>query len=209
MSSGGAELVTVVAGLLDPLLGRGLVEVLREDEGLKVLATDLDRQALERVVVRSWPRVAVVGEGAGEGLLARLKSSEAAPGVVVIAHEPSPQRARRFLGAGATCIAQSAGIAEVLATVHRAARGEREVVGLGDAGAGRPHADPKRLTRRETEVFEYLSEGMSYALIALEMGIGIQTVRTHAKAVFRKRGVQNRQQLIAKCRSGGQRGAVR
>lgn len=31
MSNRGAETVTVVAGLLDPLLGRGLVDVLRKD----------------------------------------------------------------------------------------------------------------------------------------------------------------------------------
>jgi DNA-binding NarL/FixJ family response regulator len=104
----------------------------------------------------------------------------------------------RLLNAGATCIAQSAAVDEVLATVHRAARGERAVVGAGHAGSNRRRDDPKQLTKRQAEVFRYLSEDMPYAVIALQMKIGVQTVRTHAKVVFRAFGVQNRQQLVGK-----------
>jgi len=104
----------------------------------------------------------------------------------------------RLLSAGATCIAQSADVGEVLVTVHRAARGERAVVGAGHAGRNPRRDDPKRLTKRQAEVFRYLSEDMPYAVIALEMKIGVQTVRTHAKAVFRAFGDQSRQQLVGK-----------
>jgi NarL family two-component system response regulator LiaR len=198
MPSSGAEPVTVVAGLLDPLVGRGLIDVLREDGRVEIVAADLDRRGLERMVLQSRPRVAVVGETVGESLLGRLKAQRPAPAVVVIAHEPTPQRGMRLLSAGATCIAQSADVSEILAAVHRAARGERVVVGVGHAGRNRRRDDPKQLTKRQAEVFRYLSEDMPYAVIALEMKIGVQTVRTHAKAVFRAFGVQNRQQLVGK-----------
>jgi hypothetical protein len=97
MPNRSAEVVTVVAGVLDPLMGRGLVDVLREDEKIQILAADLDRHALECAVAQREPRVAVVGETAGERLLARLKSSEPAPAVVVIAHSPTPGQTRRLL----------------------------------------------------------------------------------------------------------------
>lgn len=193
-----ADPVTVVAGLLDPLVGRGLIDVLREDGRVVILAADLDRRALERMVLQSGPRVAVVGETVGENLLGRLRAHRPAPAVVVIAHEPTPQHGMRLLSAGATCIAQSAGVEEILATVHRAARGERVVVGAGHHGRTRRRNDPKQLTKRQAEVFRYLSEDMPYAVIALKLKIGVQTVRTHAKAVFRAFGVQNRQQLVGK-----------
>jgi DNA-binding NarL/FixJ family response regulator len=203
MPNRGVEPVTVVVGLLDPLLSRGLVDVLREDGGVRVLAVGLDRRALERVVLQSGPQVAVVGETVGESVLACLKSSRPAPAVVVITRQPTSQHGRWLLGAGASCIAQSAEAVEILATVHRAAHGGGAVVGASQTGRIRRHEDPKPLTKRQAEVFRYLSEDKPYAVIALEMKIDIQTVRTHAKAVFRKLGVQSRQQLVGKSLPGG------
>ncbi|HEY4809691.1 MAG TPA: LuxR C-terminal-related transcriptional regulator [Solirubrobacteraceae bacterium] len=198
MPNPGADPITVVAGLLDPLVGRGLIEVLLEDGCVEIIAADLDRHALERMVLQSRPLVAVVGETVGESLLGWLKARRPAPAVVVIVYEPTPQHGMRLLRAGATCIAQSADLDEVLAVVHRAARGRRAVAGAWHAGRTQRHDDPKQLTKRQAEVFRYLSEDMPYAVIAFKMKIGVQTVRTHAKAVFRALGVQNRQQLVGK-----------
>jgi len=82
--------------------------------------------------------------------------------------------------------------AEILDAVHRAAGGESVFVGVVNRD------EPRLLTKRQEEVFGYLSKDTPYAMIALEMKIGVQTVRTHAKALFRKLGVRNRQELIGK-----------
>jgi DNA-binding CsgD family transcriptional regulator len=65
-----------------------------------------------------------------------------------------------------------------------------------------PHTAPPReeggaelLTPREAEVLELLQEGMSNAEIALDLSIGIETVRTHARNIYAKLGVNSRRDL--------------
>ncbi len=54
---------------------------------------------------------------------------------------------------------------------------------------------PELLTPREAEVLEKLRAGASNAQIARELHVGIETVRTHARAIFRKVGVRSRREL--------------
>lgn len=53
------------------------------------------------------------------------------------------------------------------------------------------------LTRRERQVLRLLGARWSYARIALELGISVETVRTHSARGRRKLGVKSRQELIA------------
>jgi hypothetical protein len=54
-SDSGAGRITVVLGCFDVLLNRGLQQTLREDRGLEIIGADLDRAALEHVVVSQAP----------------------------------------------------------------------------------------------------------------------------------------------------------
>jgi DNA-binding NarL/FixJ family response regulator len=54
---------------------------------------------------------------------------------------------------------------------------------------------PEVLTPREAEVLEHLRTGTSNAQIARELQVGIETVHTHARSVFRKVGVRSRREL--------------
>lgn len=54
----------------------------------------------------------------------------------------------------------------------------------------------RTLTGREREVLKHLSLGASNAEIALELGIGVETVRTHVAGVLRKLGVPSRRELL-------------
>jgi DNA-binding CsgD family transcriptional regulator len=63
----------------------------------------------------------------------------------------------------------------------------------GDDGARR--AGRATLTPREREVFELLSQGHSYAQIALELVIDLETVRSHARRVRRKLGLASSREL--------------
>jgi DNA-binding CsgD family transcriptional regulator len=56
----------------------------------------------------------------------------------------------------------------------------------------------KPLTKREKEVFAYLSEGKQYSQIAIYLYISTETVRTHANKIYRKLGVRNRTEAINK-----------
>jgi DNA-binding NarL/FixJ family response regulator len=55
-----------------------------------------------------------------------------------------------------------------------------------------------RLTEREREVAEAVSEGLTNAEIADRLHLGVATVKTHVGALFSKLDVSNRVQ-IARC----------
>jgi DNA-binding CsgD family transcriptional regulator len=56
------------------------------------------------------------------------------------------------------------------------------------------------LTPAETEVARWLADGLSVSEIAERRGSGLETVRTHTKAVYAKLGVRRRLELASKLR---------
>jgi len=81
-----------------------------------------------------------------------------------------------------------------------------------EAGIAKPAAEPApadlgdafaRLTRREREVVELVSEGLLDKEIAQRLGISYTTVRTHLDRSFQKLGVSNRSRLARLVRPAG------
>ena len=62
-------------------------------------------------------------------------------------------------------------------------------------------ADLDQLTSRESQVLHYLAQGMSYKLVAAELGVGIETVRTHIKRIYEKLHVHSVVEAVAKYRT--------
>jgi DNA-binding NarL/FixJ family response regulator len=56
----------------------------------------------------------------------------------------------------------------------------------------------KRLSDRETEVLEQLSQGRLYKEIADSLGITVNTVRTHIRSIYEKLEARNRTEAVAK-----------
>lgn len=54
----------------------------------------------------------------------------------------------------------------------------------------------RRLTERENEIALLLLKGMTYRMIALELHVSENTVKTHIKSIYSKAGVQNRTELV-------------
>jgi DNA-binding NarL/FixJ family response regulator len=52
------------------------------------------------------------------------------------------------------------------------------------------------LTKRELQVLESLSFGGGYAEVARDLGVEINTVRTHVRALYGKLGVENRAEAV-------------
>jgi DNA-binding NarL/FixJ family response regulator len=105
----------------------------------------------------------------------------------------------RLFAGGASCVAKEASAENILAAVHIAAEGRR--VFAADDGhlveRGHP-ATVASLTSREAEVLEFLSRGQSHAEIAHALGLGVETVRTHAAHIRGKLGVRSKRELIAR-----------
>ena len=56
----------------------------------------------------------------------------------------------------------------------------------------------KELTEREAEILSLMAMGKSNKLIALELGIKLQTVKNHITVIFLKLGVKNRTEAALK-----------
>lgn len=59
-------------------------------------------------------------------------------------------------------------------------------------------ADLDKLSPREMEVLKTLSRGFSYKMVAVELGISIETVRTYVKRIYEKLQVHSVSEAIAK-----------
>jgi DNA-binding NarL/FixJ family response regulator len=186
-----------VLGRFEPLLARGLAVALHEDRRLRLLTGDLEDAALERALRQLASRVAVVPESAQRVASAAAGSGRSATGVLVLAREPKYAYGVRLLAAGASCIARSASIGDLLAAVHLVAEGGRTFTSADGRRVERRYpALAPPLTPREGEVLEHLSRGAQYAEIGFSLGIGVETVRTHATSVRDKLGVAANEDLI-------------
>jgi DNA-binding NarL/FixJ family response regulator len=60
------------------------------------------------------------------------------------------------------------------------------------------NSDPYQLTAREKEILSSLSKGNSYKLIAAELEISLDTVRTHIKHIYDKLQVHSQTEAVSK-----------
>lgn len=58
--------------------------------------------------------------------------------------------------------------------------------------------NPYELTEREQEILDLLSKGNSYKMLAAQMNISIDTVRSHIKKVYQKLHVHSQAEAVAK-----------
>ena len=69
----------------------------------------------------------------------------------------------------------------------------------GDSQKAKPKATADyRLTAREKEVLTYLVYGLSYKMIAAELNISYETVRSHMKNIYEKLHVASLTEVVAK-----------
>jgi DNA-binding CsgD family transcriptional regulator len=71
----------------------------------------------------------------------------------------------------------------------------RDEVAASLDGGGPPLAAAEPLTDRERAVLQYLRSDLSLAEIAAHLYVSVNTVKTHARHVYRKLGVTGRRQL--------------
>ncbi len=74
----------------------------------------------------------------------------------------------------------------------------RVMESLHVGGTGR---ELEQLTPRELEVLKLLAVGKSYKMVASEIGIGLETVRTHIRRVYEKLHVHSVTEAIARLRN--------
>ncbi len=187
--------VTVAVGRFDPLVSRGLIDVLRGDDKL-ALSIREDGSGPKRVARLPQGAVVVLDEAAERQDAAGLRSARPDVGVVVLAHQPPHSYGMLLLAAGITCIPWSASAATIRSGVHLSAQGGC----LFQAASGElvERADRRKkpvLTKRETDILERSNSGMSPIEIATELRISVTTVRDYTARLRRKLKVSSTREL--------------
>jgi DNA-binding NarL/FixJ family response regulator len=192
--------ITVLIARFDDLLARGLRELVESDPSLAVVASDVERGRIPVVLRGHRPDVAILDIGglAKPAEIRELSARYPATRLVLIGDEPSTVECAQLLAFGASaCLGRGTQSRDVLNAIHLASRGLQVIPRAGsDHGAG-SGAGGRLLTRREAEVLPLLQQGRSNAQIALALGVGVETVRTHARNIYRKLGVSSRRELAA------------
>jgi DNA-binding NarL/FixJ family response regulator len=189
--------VTVVIARFEDLVAHGLRALIATDPHIAVAGDDIAHDLLAERLSVERPQVAIVNFGSlrTPAEVRDLAAASAATRVVVLANRPTPAECNQMLAFGATaCLSKETQARDVLNAIHLASRGlhvlPRNSAELGNGGVG-----PDLLTAREADVLEHLQHGASNAQIALALNVGTETVRTHARNIYRKLGVSGRREL--------------
>jgi len=205
--------ITVAIIAADPLLRRGLEEVLRAEPNIVVAGVAEDPAALLQLIDGAAVGVVVVDAPSRE-LLADWRARQERCRFVLLYEEIEPEEGLALLKAGAAAIlTRAAGPAEIVAAVKAAASGlsvlPRALLGpLLDgalAEASLEHSDSAPLTPRELEVLAAMADGASNKAIARRLGISFHTAKFHVAAILAKLDADSRTEAVARA---AQRGLV-
>jgi DNA-binding NarL/FixJ family response regulator len=189
--------VTVLLARFEDLVGAGLQRLIGEDPSLRIVAADVESSRLDAAIAEHRPRVAILNFGSlrAPAELRRLSAAFPDTRLVVLANHPTAGECSQLLALGATaCLGKGVEGRDVLNTIHLASRG-LHVLPYATPAASGAILLPDVLTPREADVLDELQRGRSNAEIALALSVSVETVRTHARSVFRKLGVKGRREL--------------
>jgi DNA-binding NarL/FixJ family response regulator len=193
--------ITVVLAHFDDLFAGGLRGLIESDRSLVVLAADVEHRRIPVVLRAHHPDVAIldVGDLAKFAEIRQLSDSYPATRLVLIGNALAPAECAQLLAFGASaCLGRETQSRDMINAIHLASRGLQVVPrGAASSGAG-PIAGGGLLSRREAEVLPLLQQGHSNAQIALALQVGVETVRTHARNIYRKLGVSSRRELAVR-----------
>jgi DNA-binding NarL/FixJ family response regulator len=191
---------TVVATTFEDLVAIGLKALISEDPNLELVADGVSMDAVEPAIGRHRPDVVLLNFGTlrPPGRVLQLHRAHPETRIVVLANRPTAAECNQMLSFGATaCLSKETEARDIVNAIHLASRGmhllPRSAAAGGLLTSGIQGAD--LLTPREAEVLELLQDGATNAEIAHELSIGMETVRTHARHIYRKLGIGSRREL--------------
>jgi DNA-binding NarL/FixJ family response regulator len=194
-------LTTVAVGRFDDLLARGLLGVIEDDPSLELVADDIPSTQLDATLRASQPRVAILDAASlrNPAEVRALSSGHPDTHLLLLAEQPSSIECAQLLSFGAAaCLAKATQLRDVRNAIHLASRGLQLTPRDTHSGPG-----SGLLTSRELEVLARLQQRRSNAQIAADLHLSIETVRTHARHIYRKLGVGSRRELLAPAPQGG------
>jgi DNA-binding NarL/FixJ family response regulator len=193
-----------------PDVRRGLVTLVTGADGFAAVSDHGDAESALTVLPRIAPDVVLmdIGLPGMDGIEATMRIRDTHPSVQVMMLTVYADDARIFesLRAGANGYVlkttPAAALLDAIASVHAGGSPmsstiARRVVGFFHEA---PHApDPTaELTPRERDILALLVEGFRYREIGAQLGIALDTVRTHIRHIYEKMQVRSRTEATAR-----------
>jgi DNA-binding NarL/FixJ family response regulator len=191
--------ITVAIARFEDLLALGLRALLADDPSVSVVARDIAPERIDVVLRAHRPRVLILDVGALRDLAQVRELSVQHPHtrLVLLGDGLSAAESAQLLAFGASAyLAKTTQARDVRHAIHLASRG-MQVMPRGAHDSHGAQVGDSLLTQREGDVLFLLRQSRSNAQIALALQIGVETVRTHARSIYRKLGVTSRRALIA------------
>lgn len=185
------------------LIRQGLRRAFERDHSFDVVGEASTAHACLELAETLHPDVAVVdinlADGNGLEAVKELRAKYPAMGIVVLTMYDDDKHLFSAMEAGASAfVPKSMSTDQVLAAALHAASAPNSfsAAGLSEAMRRRMTPTGPRLSGRETELLELLSQGLSVATVARRMLISESTVKTHMAKLYEKLGANNRAQAL-------------
>ena len=198
MSIATRQPIAIAVAQFEDIVNRGIQSLIDGDPHLRLVATDVPPEEIDVTLDVHEPDVAILNFASlsSPSDLRDLHAMFPDVRLMVLANNPTTAECRQMIGFGATaCLAKNTEARDVLHTIYLASRGMHVLPSAGESSY--EPGGPAPLTRREADVLELLQSGCSNAEIAATLHVGVETVRTHARHIYRKLGVTTRRELRA------------
>jgi DNA-binding NarL/FixJ family response regulator len=192
---------SVISAKFEDLVAVGLRVLISDDPNLELVAADIPMDDVAAAIERHEPAVVLLNFGTLRTPAEVFQLHQAYPRtrIVVLANRPTAAECNQMLSFGATaCLSKETEARDIINAIHLASRGMHVLPRSAAAGGGMEALNVQGsdlLTPREAEVLELLQDGSTNAQIAHRLSIGVETVRTHARNIYRKLGIASRREL--------------
>jgi DNA-binding NarL/FixJ family response regulator len=193
--------VSVLSAKFEDLVAVGLRQLVSEDPNLDLVADGVPLEGIERAIEQHQPAVVLINFGTlgSPAQVYQLHQAFPETRIVVLANRPSAAECNQMLSFGATaCLSKETEARDIINAIHLASRGMHVLPRSASMAGGADSLNLEGsdlLTPREADVLELLQDGATNAQVAHTLSIGVETVRTHARNIYRKLGISSRREL--------------
>ncbi|HEX2617681.1 MAG TPA: response regulator transcription factor [Flavobacteriales bacterium] len=190
-----------LATLLDPYEDLSCRAAADAGSALRALENELFQVVIMDINLQPAPGAVAMN---GIELTRVIKERSPATQVLICTVHEDDEKIFSALKAGATgYVLKRAPLPDLVEAVRQIHRGESPMTGsiarkVVTSFGVQPLRNGERLTEREQQVLDLLSEGLKAKEIADKLFVSITTVRSHVRSIYEKLQVQNRVEMLKK-----------
>lgn len=200
---------SVVTLLIDDhaVVRGGVRKALEQRGGFEIYEAASRSEALAQIATVN-PRLIIVDinlpDGNGLDIVTWVRSISTSVSLVVLSLHENDEYVLSAMNAGASSFVQKAApLSELMTSIHHALSAPLSFSAKNIAGAISRSRETFGLSQRELQILSQLHKGAPLKEFANSLFITESTLKTHLSSIYRKMGVKNRVQAIAKARQSG------